>query len=686
MKRSTAILVIALIFLTFMQITTPKVLADTQIMPATEIVNGMKGVGKTVVNGVKVEEFAVEVLGILQDSNQELILVKVSGPVIDQTGGIAAGMSGSPVYIDGMLIGAIGYGWSLTDHRVGLITPIESMLKILDLNRESGKAKRSFQIDFDSFQSDSSAAFKGVEERIVFSEPVNFENRVVDQIYFCESYQSAVQLTTNDSVLKAYPVKTPLLINGIKGRALDRLMRGLTDFDVIPIQTGSSNNSKEVQLPVLEPGSGISVQLVQGDIEVSSIGTLTYIQDEEILAFGHPFMNQGQVEYFLSGAKILAVVDNLDMPFKLGVPTGVVGTITQDRSSGIAGKVGMNPKIIPVNVLVEDFDLQSQQEFQFQVIRNEELVMSLVIPAILQTIDTAIDRQGYGTSKLRMEIVGDKLPNQLFSYENMYYSSIDIAADSLNDLYNILTYIITNPFVQVNIGSIDISLQVEQIRQYALIEEVKLLNDQLCPGDTAQIQVTLQPYRTNPYKLTYEVQIPENIQTGPASLTVASGIYGSYVMPEEYQDEERVQDTNHVEGEHYKSLEEILKMYSVEPKNNDLVIEIMPYYVDVMVDDESGMETEPVMAEPNEAHTSTGTKNNEAQNSEKDAKGNVKDDYAGSDSVAQTVKKYFPTEYVLDGSLTMEITILEKGDPGIEVFTEERKLGNTRVLESGAQI
>lgn len=645
LKRTTTILVTALILLTSLQFTV--IAEEVEIMPTSQIIKGMKGVGKTVVSGLTIEEFSIEVIGLLRERDQDLILVKLSGPLMEITGGLAAGMSGSPIYIDGKLIGAISYGWSLTDHRLALVTPIERMLKVLELNKESRELQRSLKVDLDRFKSDLSTSFGGGEKRIIFSSPLKIERQVFDQLYLCASYIEALNLQLENTLI-AYPVKTPLLVSGLHGRALKALMADLDEFDLIPLQIGGEPNHHHFLHQEIKPGSSICVQLVRGDIGVSTIGTLTYRKNNEILAFGHPFLNLGRVEYFLANAEILAVINSLDMPFKLGIPTGLQGIITEDRQVGLGGQIGLMPKIIPVNIQVEDFDLQTSQEYQFQIIRDEQLVVSLLMSSILQTIDTAIDRKGYGTSKIRLEIVGDKLPDRLFEYENMYYSNQDIAADSLTDLRYLFDLLTSNPFERVNPVSIELFIQVEQIRQVALIEEVRLLNDQLYPGDMAEIEVTFRPFRAQPFKKVYQIELPKSMQTGSATLSVATGVYGTYQESMDYQSPKRTEEPNFVEREYFENLAEILEQYSKKPKNNQLVIEIIPYYVEVMEDDET--------VEPE----------------------------TGKDT--QVVDEFFTTNYVLEGGLTLEIEILEMKNPALEVITEEGEKNNSRMRKSGKQV
>lgn len=636
--------------------------AQVEMMPLGEIKVGMKGIGKTVITGTTIETFDVEILGMVKGQSLagDLILCRVSGPIIDKTGGIAAGMSGSPVYVDGKLVGAIGYSWSLTDHRLGMITPIETMLKILDLDQKVTDPTR--KIIPKQAEKQGSTALAPQDSWVQLTEPLHIDGRMVCQVYFSDSYTTAIRVQQNADTLIAYPVQTPLFVSGLSGRALDRLMQDLKRFDFVPITTGTAGTDP-LSTPTLEPGSAISAQLVRGDVEISAIGTLTYRDGDRFVAFGHPFLKAGSVEYFLSTAEILTVVDNLEMPFKMGIAGHPQGVVTQDRNAGIGGSLDRMPTIVPVTITVHDLDLELTREVEFQVIRDEEMMTALIVNAALQAVDTALDRQGYGTSAVEVEFLGDKLPDHMIRYSNMYYSPDDVAGASLGDLFNLLQLIVSNPFEKVNIGSIKVGLDVMRTRQVAIVEEVKLLNEELRPGDRMQLEVTLRPYRGELFTQILEVQLPENIRPGDASLMVSGGIFGMYeqMEGERPEGEKPSEKGTSVVGEHYKSLEETLEIYLKQPRNYELVVDITQY----------GGETEEGELRGEENGEDVSQKITKVIAIKPDKPRNPS---TGSEQINEpiSVHETFWTEYVLEGSLSLEITILEP----LEQMEEDLTDGN----------
>lgn len=576
-------------------------IAKTEIMSLSEVRSGMKGTGRTVLKGNKIEEFDVEVVSVLTDQpGQDLILVKTSGDVIDRTGGIASGMSGSPVYIDGKLIGAVGYGWQLADHKIGMVTPIESMLDIFELDKKIES-----------------------EDVINLKEPIKIGDREYKRIYFSEDSQEVVDKDT----MLATAVSTPLMVSGIKGRAKDRLAESLDDYKLVPVNGGGLSPS--VEDTDLEPGSAVAVQLVRGDINVSAIGTVTYREGNKILAFGHPFLSKGSVNYLLSSAYIHQMVTSIKMPFKLGSPGELKGIITQDRTAGIAGRVNEFPNVVPLEVNVFDHNLNKKEKYNLQIVQNEDLIEGLASSAVLQAIDSTIDRTGEGTAKVSIEILGNKLPDNIINLENLYYSPNDIAATSLSDFLQSLSLILHNPFTKVNLANIKFNVDIEKRAKVALIEEIKLDKEKVAPGEEVEAEITLRPYRDNLITKKVKLEIPDDIKAGKFEVHVFSGQEANLnrFTP---QEEEKSSKSNLV-----KSLDELIEVYQKHNKNNQFVIELRPSY--------------------------TPPSNSHLENSEEKAKDEeVQEAEDVKEKSFEFVEKAVETDYVLEGTLMEKIEVITK--------------------------
>ena len=244
-----------------------------------ELRPGMKGIGRTVAQGTAIEEFYVEVLGVLHGEQyvSQLVLVQVSGDVIERMGGIAGGMSGSPVYIDGKLLGAVSYTFSLTDHRLGLVTPIGAMLEILDYDRK--------QTVWQPPAGRWTWADGGEQVRFVGDYPV--EELVI-------AWGSGAQdLAAYDAGrLCVAPAAAPLLVGGLGPRARKELQASLQPFGMETVAAVGSAAAVDAEDVRLEPGSALAVQLVTGDVQATSLGTATYVDGDRLVGFGHPFLNR----------------------------------------------------------------------------------------------------------------------------------------------------------------------------------------------------------------------------------------------------------------------------------------------------------------------------------------------------------------------------------------------------------
>ena len=291
-------------------------------MPISEIEPGMKGIGKTVFHGTQIETFQVDIIDIVKGEGgiTYFVLANLSGEKIKEGGGISEGMSGSPVYIDDRLIGAVSSAWEMSEHNICLITPIQEMLKIFDLPYNNG------QTISQEHKINNSLCFAGKNENKIIVKNTMENN-------------SFPELADREEVI-FYPIVSPIIINGIKGRALERLSSSLEKYNLMPIQgigfnENNHTNFQEVgERPFnkIEAGSAIGIQLTWGDVNITSIGTVTYREGDKVLALGHPFLKKGEVSFLLSAVYIYHSLPNMVMPFKLGAPLNLVGKIVHDLS------------------------------------------------------------------------------------------------------------------------------------------------------------------------------------------------------------------------------------------------------------------------------------------------------------------------------------------------------------------
>lgn len=513
-------------------------LAAPDIMPVSEIRQGMTGIGKTVVSGTSVEEFNVEVLGVMKNKGPagDLILVRTSGPLIDRTGGIAEGMSGSPVYIDGKLVGAIAYGWSQADHHIGMVTPIGDMLRL-------------------------------------WQPPATY-NQAQTVANQAQSVTSQAQAAAA-AALGAKPLATPVMAAGFSPQAITRLAGQfktlnlpLTPYDAGSIDGGIAGDDNAV-VSQLVPGSAIGVELMRGDLSLGALGTLTYRDEDKILAFGHPFLQRGKTGYFLTNAYVYTTVTSADNPFKVGTTGALLGSVTQDRNAGLAGEIGRYPSIIPVRVRVIDKDLGQVKDTDVQIINDPILAPALASTAAFSAMEKAMDRIGGGTAKVSFTIMGSGLPEDL-QRDNMFYSAGNVADVAVSELGDALDMLLNNKFRGVDIIDVAVRVETSQERRTAAIVSATADKQTVHPGDTVNINVQLQPYRGEASERTVTVTIPQDQAAGALTIDVHGG--GMLPVADVLLAEQGLQDILNPKPD--KSFDDVLKDFNDRDRNNDIVAEI----------------------------------------------------------------------------------------------------------------
>lgn len=539
-----------------------------EFFPLDEVRPGLWGIARTVVTGTQIDTFSVEVLGVLHDAGPSgtLILIRASGDVIDRVGGIAAGMSGSPVYIDGKLLGAIGYGFSMADHRIGLVTPIEDMLAVLDRVPVPPVVE--------------SAQARGVPGLIDVS-GLGIDG--LHQVAVAPDALTAAEWTSHwgEGVWVASPVESPLLVSGLGDRTLDRLGEVLAPFNVRPIRTGGAPFAAG-GLTHFEPGAAIGVQLARGDVNVTSIGTVTYVDEHDrFLAFGHTFMNMGAVDFISTTAHIHQTIQSLQFPFKLGAPLTPIGRLTQDRTAAIAGVAGALPETISLVIHVLDRDLGSREQFRVELVQSELLTMPLTAIASLEAIDRAIDRLGPGTARTVMQISGDGLPRRVVR-DNLYYSQGDVAAAALIEFLTGVQALAVNEFQDVRLTNLRLDVEVEQARWTARIVPANRARIEAYPGDTVDVEVELRPYRGAAERKIVRLPIPHDVEPGEVTVSIRPGGVGDFRLaappPQGIDVPSDFAEPDEDDGEAWQveSLENLIDTFVSREKNNEVVVEFFP--------------------------------------------------------------------------------------------------------------
>lgn len=511
-----------------------RLLLSKDFIYPSEIKPGMTGYGKTVFKGTKIERFGVKVLGVLKNNkfsdklviNGESILIKVSGNLIEEAGGIAAGMSGAPIYIKGRLLGALSAGWMLTDHKVGLVTPITEMLKL---------TQYPYMKRF-------------VSREVELTEPIELNGKIYNKIKFIDPDENILD---EKDVLSFVLAKTPMFIS--KGNKTEIIINNTKYKLNIP----DINNKKNISI---EPGTAIGVQIARGDINITTLGTLTYYDKNRniIVAFGHPFLHKGSVDYFLSKAYIYYCFSSLDMPFKVGAPLDLIGSVVEDRGCGIVGIINRVPDYIPLKLYIrnEDFNLQNMLNIK---IVSDYSVLSDVLNAISeQAINESIDYVGNITVRSFFNLyidVNGKVKE--FKYSN-FYSGENINELIVQDLLNSISVLYENEFIPISIKQIYWNISTSTEQKTAKIVKVKLPEKELLHGEVIGINIYIKPYRKPEFIKTVFMKLPDN---GDSYSIVIRGGY-NYRNNMELKNE-------------FDSFDNLFSYLSDIPQNSELLISLI---------------------------------------------------------------------------------------------------------------
>jgi hypothetical protein len=450
-------------------------------LPLKNIVPGMTGFGLTVFKGERIEKFRVKIIGILHNSSpkRSLILARCYGKKIEFAK-VQQGMSGSPVYIKGKLIGAIAYTWSNALEPVAGIQPIESMLEIL--NRRN----------INSF-SPSRFNFKAAT---LFS-------KYPDNIQRLGAFAS-------NSALRSVP--TPLIISGFNSSVYNYLKNDFANLG-FDIQTGGSGHIPGVSASkTLSPGDAVAVKLVSGDANMSAVGTVTYKKGNKVLIFGHPLLKRGSVEYPMSRAYVHWIFASRALSWKIASATNSIGTIYQDREAGVYGVIGKVAKILPVHISVKDAD--GKKVYKYNIVRDPVLFIKLFSTLMLNSIFEKTNGLITGTVDYNIKINFTELKTG--KKHKVHLKDLLVSATTGALLKNLkassgpILFIMYNWFKQVRIDKINASIRIDNRFRASSIDSVRVLKNIVNPGEELPILITFKPFRGESFIKLIKVRIPEN--------------------------------------------------------------------------------------------------------------------------------------------------------------------------------
>jgi len=452
-----------------------------EFMPVEDVRAGQTAVGLSVFQGTTPDSFEVDILGVLTNvgPGRDLILGKARGEFFEKTG-IIAGMSGSPIYVDGKLIGAAAFAWTFAKEPIVGITPIGEMMAMV----ERSDASVDLGMDMD------------VQEGL----PV------------APADASEFALTS-----EVRPIRTPVVLAGLPGSARSAWQEFLAPFGFVGVEGGGT--APEGQDLELRPGSAMGIQLVRGDFSSTAIGTVTWVDGEKLLGFGHPFLMAGRVHLPLSSVYIHTVFPSMVASFKIGSPGPPVGAVRQDRQAGVMGVMGAEVTMLPVSVSVGSAADDFSREYDFEVMRSEIMTSGLVGLVAYSSLEASQKTVGESTLDIRTEIRIE--PDRVLDTRIVVASPAPPLAVA-EQVAAPLQYLIENPFEKIRIREINVHVDVIDRYRIAAVEDLRVSRTKVHPGEDLDVRVTLRPFREPEEIERITIHIPEDAPLGTMDLVASS--------------------------------------------------------------------------------------------------------------------------------------------------------------------
>ncbi len=482
--------------------------AQSRVFPVDDLRPGMVAVGRTVFEGDRLDEFKAHVLGVLRNvigPRRNLILARLEGGPLANTG-VIAGMSGSPVYIDGRLVGAVSYSLGeFSKEPIAGITPFDEMVEAATLpapRRAAARVELPMPITSDGMRDSLRQAF-------AWARP--FAESPADVQVLGGAIAAGI-----GTLLR--PIATPLTLGGFDPTVIAPLSSALRDQGFVPVMAGGAQASAPAADAPLRPGDPIGVALMNGDLELGATGTVTAVEGDRVYAFGHPFYGLGPTQFPMTRAYVHAVLPSLTSSMKIASTGAVIGTVSQDRATTIAGTLGAGPAMIPISLSLTS-ERGTRKTFRMGMVNDQLFTPLLAYLSVLNTLQSYERQNGVGSYAVRGTATvrnhGGIAFEDLFTGDQ---GSVGAAAYIVGPV-NLL---MRNAFEDVRIDGLDLEITASEDARSATIERVWTDGTRPRPGGTVGLRVLLRTYRGEEITKSLPVRIPANA-SGPIQVMVSDG-------------------------------------------------------------------------------------------------------------------------------------------------------------------
>ena len=485
---------------------------DPRFFALEDLRPGMKGVARTVFSGTESQEFGVEILGILAGfpgPRQSAIIARLSGVNVEKTG-VFAGMSGSPVYIEGRLVGAIAFSFPFAKEPIAGITPIKQMIDLFERgpSNETQKPKEPRAISF--------AQLAATEWKPTLPQPAVTAAPMIASV---SAGSPLVPLMGQQMT----PIATPVVFAGISQESLSMFAPQLMANGLLPV-SGAGGSAAITPLAkateqTLLPGTSVSVQLVRGDYSIAASGTVTFRDGDRIYAFGHPFLSLGASDMPMSESAVVTVIPNVNNSFKLSVPGQMVGSISQDRGSGVFGQLGRAPKMIPVRINLHTSRDRSET-YSYEIANDSFLTPLLLNMTVFNTITSSERALGDSTISIKGSI---NLKGQEAIALDRRFSAGNSAILAAGSIAAPIGSLLSSGFDDVQIDGVTLDISSTDTKYTGTLERIALDRTEVRRGQKIEIQAYVRTESGKQFVQRIPVQIPADATPGQLLVFVGDG-------------------------------------------------------------------------------------------------------------------------------------------------------------------
>lgn len=472
----------------------------------------MKGVARTVFAGSEPQEFAVEILGVLPGfpaPKQSAIIARLSGANAEKTG-VFAGMSGSPVYIDGRLVGALAFSFPFSKEPICGITPIKQMIDLFENGSAVGKKNSSQPRPV------TIAQLTGNDWKPSLPKPTVTATSLIAPV----SAGSPLVPLLGQQMM---PIATPVVFSGISQESLSVFAPQLIANGLLPVSGAGGSAAitplARVNEKTLTPGTSISVQLVRGDYSIAASGTVTFRDGDRIYAFGHPFLSLGMADMPMTESSVLTVIPNINNSFKLAVPGQMVGSISQDRSSGIFGKLGQAPKMIPVKINLRT-SRDRTESYSYEIANDSFLTPLLLNITIFNTIISS--ERGLGESTITIKGAINVRGQETIQLDNRF-SAANSAALAAGSVAGPASSLLGSGFEDVQIEGVTLDIASSDARYAGTLERIAVDRTEVRRGEKIEVQAYVRTDSGKQFVQRIPVEIPDDATPGQLLVFVGDG-------------------------------------------------------------------------------------------------------------------------------------------------------------------